>query len=80
MRQKQTIAFIYLFQYSAGRMISGWWVVRLTMKEGWRCVEMRSGVPYVTTTGLLRMLVWHADNSDIPGIVCNMYSMMLDVM
>lgn len=44
------------------------------MKEEWRCAEMRSGVLSVTTTGLLRMLVWHADSSDIPGIVCNKYS------
>ena len=41
------------------------------MKEEWRCVEMRSGVLSVTTTGLLRMLVWHADSSDIPDIVCD---------
>ena len=57
-------------------MVSGWWMVRLTMKEGWRCVEMRSGVPSVMTTGLLWMLVWHADSWDIPDIVCKIYSVM----
>ena len=46
-------------------VISDWWVVVMICKDVWRSAAVDDGVQFVTTFGVMLMLMWFADSWDI---------------
>ena len=51
-----------LQNHVAMKAVLGCLVETVTGREQWRCVRMVCGVLCVMTNGILKMLLWYADN------------------